>query len=290
VAVAPDEPGFAAAQVVESDPGGEAEAINRYREVAKWLVAVFSGIAGLLLAGTSLTSLGSLDLPDDLGRLLAAIAGLALALGMTVLLIARALSVLRPVEMALDDVLDDPELRAALDRRPLALPLGAATVEEVRDELQDALDNPLLSAYEKEQYRDVVGPLVARAAYLRARSTFERAWRDMAWAAAVAAIGVIVFVYAANPPSENAPEAAEPPVVPPKPVLVELSLTPAGREALRTVLGRSCTTRRPRALAIGGRREAPLVVTLPERNCQPAQILLTPELGVATGSLPASVP
>jgi hypothetical protein len=286
VAVAPYDPASAAAQAVEPDPGGEAEAINRYRDVAKWLVAVFSGIAGLLLAGTSLTSIGSLDLPDDLGRLLAAVAGLALALGMTVLLVARALSVLRPVEMGLDDVLDDPKLRAALDRRPLALPLGATTVEEVRDELRDALENPLLSAEEKEQYRAVVGPLVARAAYLRARWTFERAWRDMAWAAAVAAIGVIVFVYAANPPSESAADGAATPVVPPKPVVVELGLTPAGREALRTVLGPSCATQRPRALAIGGRRQAPLVVTLPERGCRPAQIVLAPELGVATASVP----
>ena len=68
--------------------------VERYRDVAKWLITVFAAVGGVLVAGSQLTSLGNLDLDEDRGRLLVALAGLALALAMAVLIVSSALRVL----------------------------------------------------------------------------------------------------------------------------------------------------------------------------------------------------
>src|SRR5688572_14701807 len=92
---------------VHLDPGGVQSAIDRYRDLAKYLIAIFAGVGALLVAGTQLASIGDLSLEDDLGRVIAAALGLALTIGAIATVVALALKVLRPVEMTLEDVSAD---------------------------------------------------------------------------------------------------------------------------------------------------------------------------------------
>src|SRR5687767_10763694 len=67
-------------------------------------------------------TLGNLDLEEDRGRLLVALAGLALALAMAVLIVSSALRVLEPLPLYVKDVVGDPDLAQELNRRPERLP------------------------------------------------------------------------------------------------------------------------------------------------------------------------
>jgi hypothetical protein len=175
------------------DPGNTADAINRYRDLAKWLITVFAAIGGLLVAGSQLSSLGKLDLEDDWVRLLAAALGLALALAMAVWLVTRSLSILRPVEMSLDSLVGDEAIAAKFDAMPSILPFGAATVSQVRERLNDALGNPFLTEENKKTWSDEAKLIVDYAAFLKIQSQFDAVWSDMAKAAAVAALGIVAL-------------------------------------------------------------------------------------------------
>src|SRR5213075_1286979 len=85
-----------------SDPGGPDAAVNRYRDLTKYLVTIFAAVGALLAAGTQLSSLGRLNLNDYPGRLLAAGVALTVAIAVVVVVIVMALEVLRPVDMTFD--------------------------------------------------------------------------------------------------------------------------------------------------------------------------------------------
>jgi hypothetical protein len=255
------------------DPGGIQSAIDRYRDLAKYLITIFAGVGALLVAGTQLASIGDLSLEDEPGRVVAVALGLAAAVGAVAAIVALTLRVLRPVEMSFDEVVGEPEPRAAIEARPWLLG-GAATLDEVRDNLATTA----LSDAERETWFGVADDIVAYAAYLRTRTTFERTWWPVLGAAIVGVLGITAFTWGANPPEDRRSS----PVVDPAPVPVRISLTAAGREALADALGgNACTSGPIAALAIGGTPAEPKVVTLPRGACKTAQLLLPPDWGAA---------
>ena len=74
---------------------------DRMRETAKWLAAIFGAIAGVLIAGTQLSSMGSLPVGP---RLYAAIAGASLALVGILVVIWFLLDIMLPSQVALDEI------------------------------------------------------------------------------------------------------------------------------------------------------------------------------------------
>ena len=66
---------------VHPDPGDVQSAIDRYRDLAKYLITIFAAVGALLVAGTQLASIGDLSFEDEPGRVIAVIAGLVLAVG-----------------------------------------------------------------------------------------------------------------------------------------------------------------------------------------------------------------
>jgi hypothetical protein len=266
-AVVPDAPD------TRPDPGGIQSAIDRYRDLAKYLITIFAGVGALLVAGTQLASIGELSLEDEPGRVVAVAFGLAAAVGAVAAIVALTLRVLGPVEMSFDEVVGEAELRAAIEARPWLLG-GAGSLEEVRDNLATTA----LSDVDRETWFGVANDVVAYAAYLRTRTRFERTWWPLLGAAIIGVLGITVFTWGANPPEDRASS----PVVEPVPVLVRISLTAAGREALGDALGGdACTSSRIAALAIGGTPAEPKVVTLPRGACKAAQFPLPPHWGAA---------
>ena len=73
------------------DPGGVQAAIDRYRDIAKYVIGIFAAIGALLVAGTQLSSIGKLSYEDDAGRLAAAVIALAFAIGAVVRILHEAI-------------------------------------------------------------------------------------------------------------------------------------------------------------------------------------------------------
>jgi hypothetical protein len=257
-----------------SDPGGVQEAIDRYRDLAKYLIGILAAIGALLVAGTQLSSIGELSWSDDRTRLLASGIGLAVALVAVIWIIRRALDILRPIDLSLKELAANKRLAAAVESEPeLFQGAGGITV------LAALLESPILPPAERESWVKVANGILDRAAFLEMRWRFDRAWREMVGAAIIGAAGITVLAWAANPPKE-AGEAAGPLVAPlPTPVLV--SLTNGGRAALGEALGERCPEPIP-GLVIGGSQVRPIVVTTrADTKCNPAQFVLSPTWGHA---------
>lgn len=262
------------------DPGGVQAAIDRYRDIAKYVIGIFAAIGALLVAGTQLSSIGKLSYEDDAGRLAAAVIALAFAIGAVVRILHEAIKILRPVEISLADVAADDKLRKDVEARPSLLG-GADSVED----LQDQLASDLLEDDERKGWLAVADEVMARGAYKKAQICFDAAWKPMLGAALVGAAAIAVFAWAANPPES---ETADP-VMRPDPVELTFTLTDDGRQTLSGELGEECVKGEIAALSIGGKEGAPRVVTLPTEDCETAQFTLDPELGtpIAADSAPA---
>jgi len=264
---------------VRPDPAGVQTAIDRYRDLAKYLITIFAGVGALLIAGTQLASIGKLSLADDSERIVAvAVAvGLILATGAIAAIIGLALKILRPIEMTFDDVIDDPKLRAAINKRRSLL-----GVADHLDQVRDNVRSRALPDEDLESWFVVADDIVAEAAYLRMRETFDGTWPPLLGAAVAGVLGITLFAWGANPPAEATVPG---PSVRSVPVEVRISLTDDGREALRAALGGGrCARPQIPALSIGGKEGAPLVVILPRRPCKVAQFLLAAEWGAVVSA------
>jgi hypothetical protein len=259
------------------DPLGARGAIARYRDLAKYVVTMFAAIGALLAAGTQLSSLGKLDFDRDSDRLVAAIVALAVALGAVMLIVNRALSVLKPVEVSLDSVLADTKLANEIVAGP-----GAATSRDELENIQYRLRSDTIEEDDlkiAQQDRDAV---LDRAALLKTKDAFNNAWKWMLGAGIVGAAAIGVFAWAANPPDPKPPAGEPSRVVRPSPVPLTFALSEAGRDKLRGALGKRCVKEGAiRALSIGGKEGAPLIVVLPSAGCRPQQFTLSSDLGKA---------
>ena len=269
-----------------SDPGGPDAAVNRYRDLTKYLVTIFAAVGALLAAGTQLSSLGRLNLNDYPGRLLAAGVALTVAIAVVVVVIVMALEVLRPVDMTFDQLMADPKLKTELEKRP-GLLMGAANLAEMRELAENILDgDDDFGADVRSSWKTAVTRLLDQAIVIKVRSLFERAIKSMLAAGVVGAAAIAVFAWAVHPP-----DAPPGPVVSPKPSEVAITLTPGGREALATAIGKDCVKLPSiQAIAIGGTAAAPKLVTIPSHSCKPAQFALPAELGYPASTTPAPTP
>ncbi|HUC01168.1 MAG TPA: hypothetical protein VMS11_15225 [Solirubrobacterales bacterium] len=258
------------------DPGNVQTAVDRYRDLAKYLIGILAAIGALMVAGTQLSSIGELSWSDDAPRLIAAFAGLAVALAAVVWVVWRALDVLRPVEMSLAEIDRRPKLRKVIESEPRIL-AGAKRVSVLAALIRDST---LTSPDQRQKWRQVAARVRDRAALLEMQRRFDRAWREMIGAALIGAAGIALLAWAANPGSEEAsgePDALVAPI--PTPVLI--SLTNGGRQALGEAVGRQCPEPIP-GLATGGSRTRPVVVTTAtDPRCKPAQFVLSPTWGHA---------
>jgi hypothetical protein len=180
---------------VLGDPSGVRAAIDRYRDLAKYLITIFAAIGGALVAGTQLSSLGALSWEHDSARIVVAAIGFVLALGSVAGVVASALAVLRPIELSLEAVGEADELREFVESRPRVLG-GLRTVRE----LEDLLESDLLQAERRDEWVRVADDVVGRAAFYRVRQSFERAWRRMLVGGLIGTIGIVAFAWASNPP------------------------------------------------------------------------------------------
>lgn len=270
-----DEKATASPQV---DPGGVQAAIDRFRDLAKYLITIFAAVGGLLVAGTQLTSIGSLQWPEDEGRIIVGGLGLLLALLAAGAIVVKALDVLQPIETSFDGVRE--KVRKGEVVVPLQLLHPYQSVEQLAFVIEAAEESKPGSPTH-ESLLGQAAEIVDKVAYDEVAARFKDARNWMIGGALAGTIAIIGLVWAANPPkSETAPE----PVVRPVPVQVTVSLTRAGREVLESSLGQSCDTEQLKAVSIGGTENTPRILVLAANGCHLAQFSLPPNWGKATST------
>jgi hypothetical protein len=273
-------------------------ATSTISDTAKWLITIFAGVAGVLVAGSQLSSLGKLDLGP---RLLAALAGLALGIAGAAYAVMNTVPVLTSARVRLAELAvtqDKDEQRFLQDNAELLLGL-ANDARELKQRYDIALSaraqaftrlyaNPTdadlntqakVSDAQASNYSQAVGGLLTAARYDRVRRKFEAAQREMLWGGLFAAAGIALFAWAANPPEPPAESSA---AVPNSPVAVRVFLTPDGTAALTGILGEACVTDPAgvEAIALEASDSSATLVSIGTASCKVARFSLGSSLGV----------
>lgn len=226
-------PDASESEVPEAGGGsGYAAALQSLRSTAKWLLAAFATAGTLLAAGLQLTRIG--ELAPDSWRLWVALSAAGLTLTSFVYMAFNASVVLAEDWVTLSGFSDD-ELDSVLNepqesQRNRALQYAMQKVRDNKEELfrHVAEDVPSLNrriretnsemrnlpadSQEREKVEKAMEDLRASARqiaqcanYYNALYSFKEMRKRLARAAAVAAIGLAIFAYSANPPKSDKP-------------------------------------------------------------------------------------
>lgn len=188
------------------DPSGTLTAIDRYRDLAKYLITIFAAVGGVLVAGTQLSAIGSLAWEEDPVRLLVAAGGFAMAMAAVVWMVSMTVRVLEPIELSMGEIADDLELSAHIAERGQLGGLDSVA------ELRDLLAGDLIEAEQRPMWDAVATDVIDRTALYLVRKRFGQAWRAMLRGGLLGTIGILAFVWAANPDVGPGSGASVPPV------------------------------------------------------------------------------
>lgn len=291
---------------------------DQLREVSKWLIGAFAAVGAVMLAGTQLSSIGSLS-GEHPGRLVTALA----AALVVVLATCRAIYLLTTVltlkfsgmhglvamsrEQTMGEVLaadtgylagrpnvkalfDDYDDAREVERAAHTVRLGlereaaghASAPKELADRLAVAKAQEKLAERETEHLRTFVRMLIQMKGHFDVWSTFRDVRRGVLLMAVLSAVGIIVFAWAANPPKADTASKGTP-VVQPRPVEARLVLTPGGQADLGGVLGAECAARAASAgvpvVALAVDEDFSEVVVLGADPCTTTRLSVSAELG-----------
>jgi hypothetical protein len=304
-------------------PDPLAAGADRIRKTAQWMIGAFAAVGAALIAGTQLSSIGALD-----GwRLALAFLAVPLALAGVALAVWAAAAVAQMSRVSLVELAAPagaapgkrrwlfPDLRTEPTRRVRSEVATDATylagyrdVTTLKDEYVDAVrrqreaareyyaapqDANKIDALNRVQAEvdslDVyVQRLLGIASFERLGVGYGLAQRYMLYGAAVAAMGIVLFTYAANPNTDEEEEAAPAELALKQPTEVAVKLTPVGQRLVGGRLGQQCQLGSLRAVVIGGDEKRSELVTLPEAGCKSVRLTLPTRLG--TVALPRRPP
>jgi hypothetical protein len=253
------------------------DAITNLRETAKWIVSSLAGTTGLLLGGSVLTGLGSLDTHDD--RFRVALAGIAVFLLGAAFIFALAVNVLVSRTLVLRELATGPLYQAhrtEIDRLlhgqyPPTRPNLAAIETEFADAHQArsaamAAHNDAARAT-AEARLTAIAPIVLQALLLGGLYDVRVRFVRLCWSLlliAPMAAAALAYVWAINPGKDSAKDLS--------PAYIA-ALSPAEKGSLRDAgVEQKCVPanvlwlrERPAGLLDG--------VTLPPAGCQPTRVL-----------------
>jgi hypothetical protein len=302
------------AEASTEKPGGDLDArADRIRETAKWLILSFAGVGSVLVAGSQLSSLGSLELWSE--RFLIALGGVAVGLVAVIVAINLVSNVLVQDPLSLRSLADSNdgtvrEIRNELESDDSLLPGGSLKTlytdyrEAVRAQAstykayRDALDqkepeptrvaNALASAKAADAYAQtqsaIAQNVVAVARLLNASKAFKKQKVWLVGMTIIGAAGIVTFAAAANPPEDPPPEPAAAPALVRPGNLVRVRLSETGKAVLQERLGADCSTDALRVLALDVSRAGIDVVTLPTSRCAGIRFTLTSLIGTVRSS------
>lgn len=264
-------------------PASDARAgIERYRELAKYLLTIFAAVGALLMAGTQLSGLSKLTAAEHHDRLLIAVVALGAGLGATLLIIRQTLVILGPIQVEYDDLVADESSRSA------ALGVINRAGSDITDPSAISISLPSAQGAERGMLLALRQMVLDDAAFALQSERFNAAVKRIIWLALATAVAITVFTVAVNPPKKAELKA---PLVPPRPTAITFALKPDARHSLASALGAGCVKQPAvNALAIGGNQDRPIVVTVPTGTCKAAQLMLSQDIATWTGPAQAVRP
>ena len=303
------------AQDQQSTGSDLAHAADRLRESAKWLLASFAAVGVILAGGLQIADVGALS-TDDPPRLVAAILGLAASIVGIILAISEAGKVVSSSSASLASLVEDKRLepvREEIDQGKDGLLGNQKSVQDLRTNLHEASARAseayeALVAARKARYaapadretavvqatddfttadgnlkhlRTIRGNVLEVASYRAVLKSHEGARRRTAIAAGIAAGGIGLFAWGANPPDAIASGELLPKT--PSEVTVIFSAT---SPRLLTRLGPDCDLTRVKAIALSVRGQDWTVATEDTPDCNAAWLTVRPEDGEVVARLP----
>jgi hypothetical protein len=230
------EPAPAPKKEAAGDSNPYAAPLDRLRETVKWLVTVFSGAAGLVLAGSSFSGLGHMELWEP--RLRIALAGLGAGVLLLLMAVYMVVPLLGPIQVFGSDLRSRKTTwRDRQDARELdrvrgriadhaydLLPTGIVSTDkllETRERLSAAIAEEQKPGGDKELLAtlqagwDDLDPMFKRVlnyaqfelAYLR----FRKRVRALSLLALLALACLAIYAWAANPKPEKEDKSKEKP-------------------------------------------------------------------------------
>jgi len=221
------------------------QAVDQLRGNVKWTLAAFGAIGTTLLAGSQLSSIGKFQLSD--WRLWVALGCAVVALGAASYAVRSALKVAFAGYTELNDLSEADRKYAEGNTAMLD---GFKDIEEIKQAYYDCIQTrhahltkgtkATTVQGDNANFRYLDGLVDDILSFIRYRRISEQAHesaKELGAASIVAAVGLVGFAWAANPPSD-------------KPIVVlqslpspaRLTLTDAGRKALSPVLGQNCAS------------------------------------------------
>jgi hypothetical protein len=275
-----------------SSAGSLASGADRIRESAKWLIVAFAGVGAVLAAGLGLSGLGGLD---NL-HLTWSILGLAIAVGGVVLAVMAAGEVVTASFVTMkwlsQQAGSDPAMVGV--EGDTGLLGGYASVEELklaydmaikdrRDALKATYEDPddpakRLKAEAGQAWVKTLDlsqdHVIERASFNKLRAAYKTAGHKIAAGAVLAAIGIAIFAWGANPP-----DAVSAAVVMSVPTDVVVAIDKEDRPVLQSSLGASCDLSDLHGVAVGVVGETVQVATVATKDCKVALIEVTHDMG-----------
>lgn len=271
----------------QAEPNPFAAAVDQMQQTARWLLTVFAAIAGVLLAGTQLSNLGHLTL-SDYHLWVAVLAGL-LALTLIGRIIWTTAQVLTQGHVTRVDLVHPAKAtQGGVELTDLSLLGGYVSVAAllnaydavIKDRFTSIEANDTAKVQDDETKVEYLGALVsgltAAAYYNNVRRLFQEAMRTMFIFGAPAAIAIVGFVWAVNPPT---PSTATPsaPAVPDQPAEATLRLAGADIAAITTV-GKPCARKPIHVIVLSADTGQDDLVTVPTAACKLVRLTVNPSL------------
>ncbi|HYW26124.1 MAG TPA: hypothetical protein VE953_18270 [Terriglobales bacterium] len=236
-------------------------AVADLRGLAKWLLAVFAAIAGVLTAGTQLSGVGHLQFPS--ARLWLAVGCVLVALIAIAIILWLFVEVLTPGHISLTT------LAAFEHDHPHSTLIKFVSSSDLLGRYEDVA--ALKKAYDDDNDRSTqqsIDSIIARILpacwYQETRTRFRRAFTIGLPCAVVAAVSVLGFTWAANPAGSSGPIQT--------PADADLTLTASSQALLADRLGSDCGSTSPvRVLVLSSSADSYDVVTVPTRECGAAR-------------------
>lgn len=278
--------------------GGLVGAADRIRETAKWLTVSLAAIGGILVAGTQLSDIGALE-PGSRRFSIGIIAAVVAAAGSAIVLWATTSTATAPAVSLTNLSSSQPPAgtRQALNDASLCGVYRSiaelkttyeAALRQRRSDyeawLADPQDPQKVAAVKRADADAVsisndVGILLEVAAYqaLSHRWGVNRWW--MMGGAALAAGGIGIFAWAANPPGPATASVVAPGLLK-TPTEATVQLTSQGEGVLRGRIGKRCGT--PLKVLVLGTADAGPDLLVEQAGCAPTRFVLLPSWGSVT--------
>ncbi len=254
-------------------------AVSALRDTAKWIIGGVALASGGVIAGSSLTGLGSLGLD---WRLLVAVGGAAVGFTALAILLSLAIEVITPRTYDLHAIVIRGETISARDldiilvKVQASMPAGLPSIREMvcldvklsekavsaNSEVTDAL-------YDKRVNLNIyLRNATSSIRFEHSRMMFDALTKRLFMTAPVIALSFGVFAWAANPPKDNPADVA--------PMVKDVDVHPNDVAALRKAMAApACLDTKLSVVVLrewrSGSQE---VVTVPKGSCPPIRLRL----------------